>query len=262
MNLAAGHDRNLLVEQIDEAAQDAALGLAAQAEQDEVVTREDGVDELRDDGLVVADDAGKERFARLQLANQVVADFLLDGSEARSPASRSPQIAEGLNAIRHESILSGRDVTARRRKTATLMPRGPSVLRASAAGVRPPRRRGLAPENTLAAFDNGLALGADGLELDVRLSRDGVVVVHHDRTLDRTTDSAREASAISPPTSWRAPTRLPLHAGRRIAVSRAGDWRADAGVGARPLSRRARHHRDEGEPRGAGPRGRGRGPGG
>jgi glycerophosphoryl diester phosphodiesterase len=45
----------------------------------------------------------------------------------------------------------------------------------------------LAPENTLAAFDNGLRLGADGLELDVHLSRDGVVVVHHDRTLDRTT---------------------------------------------------------------------------
>jgi glycerophosphoryl diester phosphodiesterase len=45
----------------------------------------------------------------------------------------------------------------------------------------------LAPENTIAAFDNGLALGADGIELDVRLSRDGVVVVHHDRTLDRTT---------------------------------------------------------------------------
>jgi len=45
----------------------------------------------------------------------------------------------------------------------------------------------LAPENTIEAFDNGLRLGADGLELDVRLSRDGVAVVHHDRTLDRTT---------------------------------------------------------------------------
>src|SRR3984957_14599701 len=45
----------------------------------------------------------------------------------------------------------------------------------------------LAPENTIAAFDNGLALGADGHELDVHLSRDRVVVVHHDRTLDRTT---------------------------------------------------------------------------
>lgn len=46
----------------------------------------------------------------------------------------------------------------------------------------------LAPENTLTAFDAGLALGADGLELDVHLSRDGVVVVHHDRALDRTTN--------------------------------------------------------------------------
>jgi len=45
----------------------------------------------------------------------------------------------------------------------------------------------LAPENTIQAFDNGLRLGADGIELDVRLSRDGVVVVHHDRTLERTT---------------------------------------------------------------------------
>jgi len=48
----------------------------------------------------------------------------------------------------------------------------------------------LRPENTLASFDNGLALGADGLELDVRLSRDGEVVVHHDATLDRTTDAS------------------------------------------------------------------------
>src|SRR5262245_66512900 len=45
----------------------------------------------------------------------------------------------------------------------------------------------LAPENTIEAFDNGLRLGADGLELDVHLSRDGRVVVHHDRLLDRTT---------------------------------------------------------------------------
>jgi glycerophosphoryl diester phosphodiesterase len=47
----------------------------------------------------------------------------------------------------------------------------------------------LGPENTLAAFDIGLAAGADGLELDVHLSADGVVVVHHDATLDRTTNA-------------------------------------------------------------------------
>ena len=36
------------------------------------------------------------------------------------------------------------------------------------------------PENTLAAFLRALELGADGIELDVHLTRDGVVVVHHD----------------------------------------------------------------------------------
>lgn len=55
----------------------------------------------------------------------------------------------------------------------------------------------LRPENTLAAFEHGLSLGADGLELDVHLSRDGVVVVHHDATLDRTTDAAGPIAARS-----------------------------------------------------------------
>jgi len=47
---------------------------------------------------------------------------------------------------------------------------------------------GLAPENTLPSFALGLTLGADMLELDVHASRDGVVVVFHDPTLDRTTN--------------------------------------------------------------------------
>ena len=55
----------------------------------------------------------------------------------------------------------------------------------------------LRPENTLAAFDHGLTLGADGLELDVHLSRDGVAVVHHDDTLDRTTDATGPIGARS-----------------------------------------------------------------
>lgn len=45
----------------------------------------------------------------------------------------------------------------------------------------------LAPENTLVAFEQAVSLGADGIELDVRASKDGRVVVHHDETLDRTT---------------------------------------------------------------------------
>lgn len=44
------------------------------------------------------------------------------------------------------------------------------------------RRR---PENTLAAFDEALRVGCDAIELDVQLSRDGVPVVFHDKTLSR-----------------------------------------------------------------------------
>lgn len=47
-----------------------------------------------------------------------------------------------------------------------------------------------APENTLAAFGRSASLGAHAIELDVRLSRDGEVVVIHDATVDRTTNGS------------------------------------------------------------------------
>jgi glycerophosphoryl diester phosphodiesterase len=46
------------------------------------------------------------------------------------------------------------------------------------------------PENSLLAFRNALALGADFIEFDVHLSSDGEVMVIHDATLDRTTTGA------------------------------------------------------------------------
>lgn len=45
-----------------------------------------------------------------------------------------------------------------------------------------------APENTLAAFRLVMEQGADGIELDARLTADGEVVVFHDERLERTTD--------------------------------------------------------------------------
>jgi glycerophosphoryl diester phosphodiesterase len=45
-----------------------------------------------------------------------------------------------------------------------------------------------APENTLPAFNLAIELGADGVELDVSLTQDGVPVVLHDDTVDRTTN--------------------------------------------------------------------------
>ena len=56
----------------------------------------------------------------------------------------------------------------------------------------------LAPENTFAAFRRAVADGAEGLEFDVQLTRDGQVVVFHDETLDRTalrSGNIRELSA-------------------------------------------------------------------
>lgn len=47
-----------------------------------------------------------------------------------------------------------------------------------------------APENTIAAFDKAVEQGADAIELDLHLSRDGELVVIHDDTLDRTTDGS------------------------------------------------------------------------
>jgi glycerophosphoryl diester phosphodiesterase len=47
---------------------------------------------------------------------------------------------------------------------------------------------GHAPENTMAAFQLAMEQGADGIELDVMLSKDGQLVVIHDATVDRTTN--------------------------------------------------------------------------
>ncbi|MDR3299589.1 MAG: glycerophosphodiester phosphodiesterase [Candidatus Accumulibacter sp.] len=46
------------------------------------------------------------------------------------------------------------------------------------------------PENTLPGFAKAIELGADGVEFDVQLTKDGEVVVIHDETLDRTSDAS------------------------------------------------------------------------
>lgn len=54
-----------------------------------------------------------------------------------------------------------------------------------------------APENTIAAFELALEHGAQGIELDVKLSADGEIVVIHDATVDRTTDGQGRVSHLS-----------------------------------------------------------------
>jgi glycerophosphoryl diester phosphodiesterase len=57
--------------------------------------------------------------------------------------------------------------------------------------------RAFAPENTLESLLEAVALGADALEFDLRVSRDGQLVVFHDPTLERTTDGRGEVAQHS-----------------------------------------------------------------
>src|SRR5690349_7670250 len=53
------------------------------------------------------------------------------------------------------------------------------------------------PENSLAAIRDAIAIGADIIELDVRKTKDGVYVVLHDKTIDRTTASKGAVSSYT-----------------------------------------------------------------
>ena len=80
----------------------------------------------------------------------------------------SPQVAEA----RH------RKVAERRSRVPILVHRGD---------------RGAAPENTLEAYAAAMDAGADGCEIDIRRSKDGVIYLFHDGTLDRTTHGSGKA---------------------------------------------------------------------
>ncbi|MBI3972289.1 MAG: hypothetical protein HY332_13470 [Chloroflexi bacterium] len=78
---------------------------------------------------------------------------------------------------------------------------------------------GHAPENTFAAFDTGLAMGVGGVETDIRATRDGVLVLVHDATVDRTTDGSGAVAELT----WDAISRL-------NAAARFRDGRHDFGI--------------------------------
>ena len=54
-----------------------------------------------------------------------------------------------------------------------------------------------APENTLPSFQQALQKGADGVELDAKLTSDGHVIVIHDSTVDRTTDGKGRVTSLT-----------------------------------------------------------------
>lgn len=75
-----------------------------------------------------------------------------------------------------------------------------------------------APENTLESFRQAVSLGVDALELDVRLTADGAVVVLHDPTLDRTTDGSGRVDRLPLAEVQRA------DAGARFTRDRGQTW--------------------------------------
>jgi glycerophosphoryl diester phosphodiesterase len=83
-----------------------------------------------------------------------------------------------------------------------------------------------APENTLAAVRAAVAQGADVVEVDVHRTADGVLVVHHDAILGRTTDAQRVLPA-------RASRRLGDHTLETLRRLDAGSWKHSRHTGER-----------------------------
>lgn len=103
----------------------------------------------------------------------------------------------------------------------------------------------VAPENTLPAFESAVLAGADMIEIDVQVCEDGIGIVIHDATVDRTTDGAGPVAALRSTEvrhldagSWFAPayagTALPVfadvvdlllrHPDTALLLELKGDW--------------------------------------
>jgi glycerophosphoryl diester phosphodiesterase len=76
------------------------------------------------------------------------------------------------------------------------------------------------PENTLSSFASALELGAELVEMDVQLTRDGVVVVIHDASVDRTTDGGGRVRDMTLAELRRLSAGYPLRFGSAFAGER------------------------------------------
>src|SRR5206468_12364382 len=100
VDLRAGDDRDFVVQQVDEAAGDAGLRLAALPQQDDVLLGDDRVLDLRENTLLVAHDPGKELLPLADLVREVLAHLFLYGEWLISSASK---LTQGSRFVRHPS---------------------------------------------------------------------------------------------------------------------------------------------------------------
>jgi glycerophosphoryl diester phosphodiesterase len=80
-----------------------------------------------------------------------------------------------------------------------------------------------APEHTLAAYRRAIEAGADGLECDVRMTRDGVLVCVHDRRVDRTSDGHGAVAGLE----LAELAELDFSVRRRRVLARTAGWQLD-----------------------------------
>src|SRR5690606_20820522 len=164
VHLRAGQHRDLGVEQIDELAEDSALGLPAEPQEDEVVPRENGVDERRHHGVLVPDDAGQDRLPRPEALDQVLAQLLLD--RART-ISGSTELTDSGGT--HQRIGSGYDRVRARIVSDEVVPQSLS-LRAAANRFQGQDRRSAVRLQTRAARGDRPATNARFHAVAARLS--------------------------------------------------------------------------------------------
>lgn len=115
-------------------------------------------------------------------------------------------------------------MTLRQRLVSTALVLGLAAASAAAFDLQGHRgARGLAPENTLAAFRTAIGVGVTTLELDVHLSADGVPMVAHDPVLNR--DLVRDAQGEwlpGPGPLIRTLSQAQLQAGYQLGRARPG----------------------------------------
>src|SRR3954454_3796295 len=84
MNFTARDIRHLRIEQSSEGPQNPALGLSTQSQKNEIMTRKNGINNLRNYRVVVANDAGENRAWATQSGGQVFAHFIFHTTRAQA----------------------------------------------------------------------------------------------------------------------------------------------------------------------------------